>query len=460
MGLQPRLGARPVAGLVDPQAVALQVGRRRPRGPSARRRRRAPGERRSSASRRDSTPRPHPGSIGRGAEFRDRFACCPYAAGVRAYRFRHGCGDRALVRTAPSRRRRRPPRVHPVDGAIAGVVAAGVRRSASASWCAASAAAGPTLDHRRRHAVHRPLRGVAEGPGDPAVRHQRQGRPGDRHRGRLDRPRRRARQGDRATPRGSASPASSGSASSDCGRTSTARSGRPVTGVIAAILAVAAGHRHPVRAAPPAAVGRIAAASTGPVDRASSAPAVPRRRRLRSPCSPPAPPCWASASGAATSSSRPARRRRCPRRPTTVPAADADRARSRDVPGPVDATSRRADDFYRIDTGADDPAGRRRRLDAEDRRHGRPRALVHLRRAGQDGRLRRHRHAAVRLQRRRRQPRRQRHLAGRAPQDVARQGRRPEGGDAGHRAARSTTSRPGSRPRSASTAARRWWPWR
>ena len=437
------------------QAVALQVRRERPPGPSARRRRRAPADRRTAVTAGDSTPAPPAPS--------HRARVSRWFRGVQARWC--GCGRTVSPwpsrpsprRTAPSRRRPRPVPRSRLSTAPSPASSLPASPSASASWCAGSPGLGPSLISAVGTRVHRSVRGVVEGPRGAAVRHQRQGRPRHRHRGRVDRPRRRARQGlgpplvgrgrrlrrlrgDRpvVVPREPA-------------RLDRDRRGRRVLSTAAGIGTLF-GLLWLLRA------GRVArgwSRRRRPITRRAGCSSPPP---ARSPCSPPAPPWPASASGAVTSSSRPAPH-------TDLPA-----------PGGVDTAARavrpvprrpRAVAVHHAERGllsdrhrAHRPPGRRRGLDADDQRPRRERGLVHLRRARGDGRLRGDGHVAVRLQRGRRQPRRQRDVAGRAAEDAAGQGRREGRCDADRRPlGRRLHRRVPDRGR-ASTVARRWSRWR
>ena len=322
--------------------------------------------------------------------------------------------------------------VRPVDGAIAGIVAAGVALGVGELVCGV-AGQRPDADHIGRHAVHRPLRRVPEGPRHHAVRHERQAGADRRHRHRVPGARGVARHGVRAP------------AVDRRRRVRRVRRDRALVvprepprrgrrGVTAAVLATAAGIAtlfgllHLLRIG-----GRRAAGEQ--VDTVDLAAAVPDRRRV------------------ARGARRRARRARSPLRRQRRGRGRA----GRHEPAPSRSGARHPSPC--VDSLADTPglsqlhhaerrllphrhrahrpAGRRRRLDRSTiDGHGRPGGVVHLRRAGGDGRLRRHGHAAVRLERGRRQPRRQRHVAGRAAAAAARRGRRQGRGDADRRPVR------------------------
>ena len=207
--------------------------------------------------------------------------------------------------------------------------------------------------HGRRHAVHRPLRGVAEGPRHRPVRHQRQGRPDHRHRRRVARARRRCSARRPCAGRGSASSASSAFGA----RRPVLVPRRPAGRGRASASSPRSSPRPPASARCSAccaccgSAGASGGAGRRPARRV--APAVPdlgrraRRARRR------ARPCSGAGSAAATSSTRrgrrpmlppPCRRRRRPRRPP------ADRRRHpRASPGLSPYITPNAD-FYRIDT--------------------------------------------------------------------------------------------------------------
>ena len=99
------------------------------------------------------------------------------------------------------------------------------------------------------------------------------------------------------------------------------------------------------------------------------------------------------------------------------------------------------DDFYRIDTAIVVPQVPKDSWSLHDRRHGRPRARVDVRRPPRARAGRALRHAVVRVERGRRRPRRQRPVAGRAVRRRARRGRRPARAPSSSSAGRSTAGR-------------------
>ena len=342
--------------------------------------------------------------------------------------------------------------------AVSGVVAAGVALGVG-ELVSGIGGAGPVARHGRRHAVHRPVRRVAEGPRCLPVRHERQGGADRRHRRRLPPARCRARPRRRRAACGSASSASPPSASSACCRTSTIRRARRASASSPRCSPSGPAWRRssgccgwlPRTVRRPGQVDDRAAGGTSRRTflvtagvlrrrrdrrrRARAAAAHHRRRRQR-----PAP------DGAAAG-----RRRRRPSRRT--PATPS-------IAGLSPYITPNAD-FYRIDTALSVAAGRRRVVGARHHGHGRPPVLdltydelLALDSVEDVVTL------SVRLERGRRQPRRQRRLAGRAAGGrcssgpACRPARRRSSG------ARSTASPPASRPRSRSTAARRWSPTR
>ena len=229
----------------------------------------------------------------------------------------------------------------------------------------------------------------------------------------------------------SASPGSSRSAPSGCSRTSTTRSARRRRRRRRGARRRRR-HRHAVRAccacSGSATARRRRHVGGDPASRGGCSSSRP----ARSPRWPPARPC----SGAGSDERR---RRLGPRASTVLPTpADVDAGpgavagRVPASPGLTPYVTPNAD-FYRIDTALVVP-----QVDVADWTltidgHGRPAVRADLRRARGDGRRRGHRHVAVRVQRGRRQPRRQRRVAGRAAGDAARPGRRAERGDADRR---------------------------
>ena len=457
---QPVDRRRAVAGLVHDEAVALQVAWRRPRGPSARRRRRArvgaAPVRASIVAVTVATVRPRRRVADRGAArvSRPLRGTCARRGGrgrtVEAWLSRPSC------RTAPS---------GPPDHPSAPSCASGRRRPRRrrGGGCRArrrrarlrDRRVAAVVDHGRRHAVHRPLRGVAQGPRDRPVRHERQGRADHRHRRRVARCSAPCSAGRRCAGRWSASSASSRSAPSACSRTSTTRSAsrrsassprssprRPGSAPCSACctccrLGRRRRRRRTARCQSPGESRRLFLISAGSLAVLAAGAAVLGRRLGRS-------DVVESARGSDRPAAPAASTPGAGRAPATIP--DVARADA------VHHAERRLLPHRHRPRRA---PGRRRRLEAAHRGRRRQPVRADVRRARRDGRLRGHRHDAVRVERGRRQPRRQRHVAGRAARDAARPGRRAARRARRSSATRSTASRPASRPRSASTAARR-----
>ena len=368
--VQPRLGARAVAGLVDDEAVALQVRSRRPRAPSARRRRRAPSarpDRRGAVTLVTVRPR-------RAGPSRPRSRVSRSVSRTRAHA-RDGAG-------VPSRHGRRHG--GSPDGAP------------SASPPPAAARTSRRVDgrhRRRRRRRRRPRRRASSSAGSPASQPSLITAVGTQFIDRFA-----ASLKDLAIPLFGtndkaalvtgivdrlASPSAPRSARRRCGGRWSASSGssrsarRPVL-----VPRRPARLDAPPASSPPCCRPRPASArcsgccaccalgrtrrSAAPADAGVVAPAVPRSPPARWPCSPPAPPCSGGASAAATSSSRRASRPTCRRRPVDGPGAGA---------GRTDSRRARAVDVHHAERRllphrhrAGRPAGRRRRLEAEDRR--------------------------------------------------------------------------------------------
>ena len=210
-----------VGAVAEPRGPASRRAggtRRRPRAPSVRRRRRAPAAGRSGASGRQ---------YGRGRPSRQR----PVESFASVSRFvDRRVRDRPTVRSmAVTTPEQRTPDRTAIRRAGAVVVAAGVALAVG-ELVTRPGRLRPVTRYCRRHRVHRPVCGVAQGHRRRHLRHQRQGGADRWHRRRLAPPRGAARAGRGAPAVGRGSRDRRVRRRSACSPTSATRRARPPPG--------------------------------------------------------------------------------------------------------------------------------------------------------------------------------------------------------------------------------------